>query len=277
LGGIAPEEARKAVAAGETGEATRAQDGGSLSDLLLGADVEPDDGSRVIAGACLALALAPTILHPPGGFAPPNAGWEYEGRYMTMTFNPDAAANNKKTETANKNETFNPLAQFESMKLDTAIPEAMRAFAGTAVMQSREAYEHAKTTLDAGIEAIERSYDAAGHAATALNRKIIDIAQRNVNSGFDLAKSLASAKNLAEMVELQGAYWRKQLEALMAQAEEVRELSVNASVDVAEPLKRHATHQAEQVRAMSKKVTAEAAEAIRRQASNLEQDLRRAS
>ena len=111
----------------------------------------------------------------------------------------------------------------------------------------------------------------------ALNRKIIDIAQRNVNSGFDLAKSLASAKNLAEMVELQGAYWRKQLEALMAQAEEVRELSVNASVDVAEPLKRHATHQAEQVRAMSKKVTAEAAEAIRRQASNLEQDLRRAS
>jgi hypothetical protein len=79
------------------------------------------------------------------------------------------------------------------------------------------------------------------------------------------------------MVELQGAYWRKQLEALMAQAEEVRELSVNASVDVAEPIKRHATHQAEQVRAMSQKVTAEAAEAIKRQASNLERDLRRAS
>jgi phasin len=190
---------------------------------------------------------------------------------MTTTFNPDAAANDKKME------TFNPLSQFESLQLDTAIPEAMRAFAGTAVMQSREAYERAKATLDAGVEAVERSYDAAGQAATALNRKIIDIAQRNVNSGFDLAKSLASAKNLAEMVELQGAYWRKQLEALMEQAEEVRELSVNASVDVAEPIKRHATHQAEQVRAMSHKVTAEAAEAFKRQASNLEQDLRRAS
>jgi phasin len=190
---------------------------------------------------------------------------------MTTTFNPDAAANDT------KRETFNPLSQFESLQLDTAIPEAMRAFAGTAVMQSREAYERAKATLDAGIDAVERSYDAAGQAATALNRKIIDIAQRNVNSGFDLAKSLASAKNLAEMVELQGAYWRKQLEALMEQAEEVRELSVNASVDVAEPIKRHATHQAEQVRAMSHKVTAEAAEAFKRQASNLEQDLRRAS
>ena len=190
---------------------------------------------------------------------------------MTMTFNPDAAANDKKTD------SVNPLAQFESLKFDTAIPEAMRAFAGTAVMQTREAYENAKATLDAGLEAVERSYDAAGQAAAALNRKIIDIAQRNVNSSFDLAKSLAGAKNLAEIVELQGAYWRKQLETLMAQAEEVRELSVNASADVAEPIKRHATHQAEQVRAMSKKVTAEAAEAIKRQASNLEQELRRVS
>jgi len=189
---------------------------------------------------------------------------------MTMTFNPDAAAN-KKTE------GFNPLAQFESLSFETAIPEAMRVFAGTAVTQTREAYERAKVTLDAGLEAMERSYDAAGHAAAALNRKIIDIAQRNVNSSFDLAKSLASAKNLAEVVELQGAFWRKQFDALMAQAEEVRELSVNASADVAEPIQRHATHQAEQVRAMSKKVTAEAAEAIRRQASNLEQELRRAS
>ena len=34
--------------------------------------------------------------------------------------------------------------------------------------------------------------------AVALNRKIIDIAQRNINSSFDLAKSLAGAKNLAE-------------------------------------------------------------------------------
>jgi len=45
--------------------------------LLLAADLEPDDdGSRVIARSCLALALAPTILHPPGGFAPPDAGGE---------------------------------------------------------------------------------------------------------------------------------------------------------------------------------------------------------
>jgi hypothetical protein len=41
--------------------------------------------------------------------------------------------------------------------------------------------------------------------AVALNRKILDIAQRNMSSGFDLAKSLAGAKNLADFVELQTA------------------------------------------------------------------------
>ena len=40
-----------------------------------------------------------------------------------------------------------------------------------------------------------------------------DIARRNLKSGFDLARNLAGAKNLAEIVELL-AYWRKQVGAL---------------------------------------------------------------
>jgi hypothetical protein len=49
-------------------------------------------------------------------------------------------------------------------------------------------------------------FDAANQGAVALNRKFIDIAQRNINSSFDLAKSLAGAKNLAEAMELQSTY-----------------------------------------------------------------------
>jgi hypothetical protein len=43
----------------------------------------------------------------------------------------------------------------------------------------------------------------------ALNRKIVDITERNINTGFDLATGLVRAKNLAEVVELHAAYWRK--------------------------------------------------------------------
>jgi phasin family protein len=71
----------------------------------------------------------------------------------------------------------------------------------------------------------------------ALNRKVIDITQRNINSGFDLAKSLAGAKNLAEAMELQASYWREQLGTLGAQAEEVRTLSTQVTADVTEPIK----------------------------------------
>jgi hypothetical protein len=41
------------------------------------------------------------------------------------------------------------------------------------------------------------------------------------------------------MVELQAAYWRKQIGTLTAQAEEVRELSTKVTADTAEALKAH--------------------------------------
>ena len=120
---------------------------------------------------------------------------------------------------------------------DAAVPKAVRAMAERAVDQSREVYDRSKDALDASVTTLERTFDAAGQGAVAFNRKIIDIAQRNVNSGFDLAKSLAGAKNLSEMVELQAAYWQKLLGALTSQAEEVRALSTKLVAAAGEPLK----------------------------------------
>jgi hypothetical protein len=51
----------------------------------------------------------------------------------------------------------------------------------------------------------ERSFHAVNQGTVAFNRKLIEIAQRNINSSFDLAKSLAGAKNFAEVMELQAA------------------------------------------------------------------------
>ena len=129
-------------------------------------------------------------------------------------------------------------AQFEELARDTEVPQAMRDLAEKNITQMRETYERAKDALEAVFESWERSFDAAGQGAVALNRKVIDIAQRNINSSFDLAKSLAGAKNLAEAMELQGAYWRKQLDTLTAQAEEVRTLSTRVAADASEPIKR---------------------------------------
>jgi phasin len=120
---------------------------------------------------------------------------------------------------------------------DADVPETVRAMVEKAVDQSREVYDRSKDALDASVATLGRTFDAAGQGAVAFNRKIIDIAQRNVNSGFDLAESLASAKNLSEMVELQAAYWQKLLGALTSQAEEVRALSTKVAAAASEPLK----------------------------------------
>ena len=161
---------------------------------------------------------------------------------MNTTYNPQVAANQARD--AYRNVT----AQLGLLGLDTAIPDAVRSVAEKTVAQSRDVYDKSKGALDASIATFERSFDAAGQGAVAFNRKIIDIAHRNLNSVFDLAKSLASAKDLAEMVDLQAAYWQKQFGALTAQAEEVRALSTKATAAAAEPIRAHMTNGMDELR-----------------------------
>jgi phasin len=159
---------------------------------------------------------------------------------MNESVNPKATAE-KARETSRKT-----AAQFEELAHDT--PEAMRAFAEKSIAQTREMYERSKDALESVRESWERSFDAASQGAVALNRKVIDIAQRNINSSFDLVKSLAGAKNLAEAMELHGAYWRKQLDALATQAEEMRALSTKVTANAAEPLKAQVTRGMDELR-----------------------------
>ena len=127
--------------------------------------------------------------------------------------------------------------QLGHLGLDTAVPEGVRALAEKNVAQTRDAYDRSRDAFDASLTTFERSFDAAGQGAAAFNRRIVDIARRNVDASFDLASSLAKAKNLADIVELQAAFWRKQFGVLTAQAEEVRALSMKVTADATEPIK----------------------------------------
>ena len=149
------------------------------------------------------------------------------------------------------NTTFNPQTaakQDNKNYRDVTTPEAVRVMAEKAVDQSREVYDRSKDALDASVATLERTFDAAGQGAVAFNRKIIEIAQRNVNSGFDLAKSLAGAKNLSEMVELQAAYWQKLLNTLTSQAEEVRALATKVAAAAGEPFKQQVKRGVDELR-----------------------------
>jgi hypothetical protein len=153
---------------------------------------------------------------------------------MNIALSPKATADKSR-------ETYRKTSALETVSPDTAFPEE-------SVAPRREAYERCKNELEAAVDTMARSFDALGQGASALNRKIIEIAQQNANSGFDLATSLASAKTLAEVVELRATYWRKQLSTLAAQAEEVRALSAKVAVDMATPIKAHVSRSIDNLR-----------------------------
>jgi hypothetical protein len=119
--------------------------------------------------------------------------------------------------------------------LANPFPQATREFAEKTVVQTPEAFDRSNVALEAAVDTPERTFDAAAQGAFALNRKIIEIARQNLDSSFDLAKSLVGAKNLAEIVELQAAYWGKLFGALRPQTEEVRTLASNVATNTVGP------------------------------------------
>src|SRR5262249_12524466 len=142
--------------------------------------------------------------------------------------------------TAPKSVTKNPrgthlktAVKFEELARYAQMPLSMRSLAEKSVVQTRELCERSFETV---LVSWDRFVDA-GQGAVALNRKAIDIARRNINTGFGLAASLARATNLVEVMELQAAYWNKQLEALAAQAGEIRTFSAKVTADVGAPIR----------------------------------------
>jgi hypothetical protein len=153
------------------------------------------------------------------------------GISVTVTHNPKAAADQARAAYRRTKD------QLVNLGLDTAVPEGVPALAEQAVAQTHAAYDRSFDAFDASLTTFERTFDAAGQGAAAFNRKIVDLARRNVDASFDLATSRAGAKDLADIVELRAAFLRKQFGVLTEQAGEVRALSAKVTAAAADPIK----------------------------------------
>lgn len=125
--------------------------------------------------------------------------------------------------------------QFEDFR-NAQVPPTLRDLAERNVSQTRALYERSKDAVQSVLVSWNKSFGAANQGAVAFNLKIIDMTERNISTGFDLAMNLAGAKNVAEAVEMQSAYWRKHLSQLQAQAEEVKALLSRLNANVTEPM-----------------------------------------
>jgi Phasin protein len=89
------------------------------------------------------------------------------------------------------------------------------------------------------VDPIEQSLKAAMPAAVAVNRKLVDIAQTNMNSGLELARELAGAKSPMEMMQLGMSFWQEHMSVFQAQAQELRTLSAALMTTANEPIRAH--------------------------------------
>jgi hypothetical protein len=110
----------------------------------------------------------------------------------------------------------NSAAHFE--QFPAQLPDTFRVLAEKNVAQTRELYGRSKDTLQAVLASWQKSFGAAGQGVTALNLRIIDVAERHIDAVFDLATGLAGAKNFADVMASHATYCRKQISNLSTQA-----------------------------------------------------------
>lgn len=90
---------------------------------------------------------------------------------------------------------------------------------------------------ESAAESWQRSFDAARLGTVEVNRLLLDIGRRNIASGFELGRSLATARTPMEAVQLQLAFFDERMRTLLHQAEALRALSVDLVARANEPIR----------------------------------------
>jgi phasin len=109
-------------------------------------------------------------------------------------------------------------------QIPTQLPPQIRELAEKNFERAREAFLGFIGAAQKATGSAEALPSGAKEAVT----KAISFAESNVNAAFDLAQKLLHAKDLQEVLALQGEYAKSQLAALQSQAKELGESAQSA-------------------------------------------------
>src|SRR6266700_8216868 len=92
------------------------------------------------------------------------------------------------------------------------IPPEMRALAEKSVEQAKQSIEGFISAAHRTVGVLEGQAETARKGAKDVSAKAMNFAERNITSSFDFAQKLVRAKDVQEMLELQAAYIRTQMQ-----------------------------------------------------------------
>jgi len=116
------------------------------------------------------------------------------------------------------------------------VPAVFREFAEKSIAQARDTYARMKTAAEDATDMVEDTYESAREGIFAIGVKTLDAAKENSDASFAFARDLFGVKTLAEMIELQTAFARKQFDAFGAQMKDLQELTQKCVTDAAKPV-----------------------------------------
>lgn len=138
----------------------------------------------------------------------------------------------------NKSKTADTIENVEFPSFDASkATDQIRAFAEKGVEQSKEAYAKLKTGAEETQKVLESTYETAKTVSSDLSLKTIAALRANADAGFSHLEALVGARSLSEVVELQTAFVRKQVETSVKQAKDFQAVATKAAEDVSKPVK----------------------------------------
>lgn len=135
--------------------------------------------------------------------------------------------------------TKNPASEMiEKAQADFAnMSESFRHMAEKSVAQSTEAYSQFKALAEDATSAAQQSFDAMREGVTVLSSKAMENAKVNAEAGVAFVEKVTKVKTFAEVLELQGEFFRTAFERLSSQAKEAQELAMKVTEKAAAPVK----------------------------------------
>ena len=108
------------------------------------------------------------------------------------------------------------------------IPKEMRSMAEASVEQARRTCEKFLATAQATAGSLEERGNSVRAGVKGIGSKAFSFAEANMQASLDYADSLAHARNLPEVMRLQGDYVKTQMRVLTEQASEMGHLMSQA-------------------------------------------------
>jgi phasin len=113
---------------------------------------------------------------------------------------------------------------------------AARRLSEQSTAQARHTFEKTSAAGEEATRRIEDTYAATNQVALEFHRKVLAIAQANIDAAFDCAQELLGVTSPSEFIEVATSHARQQVQAMTEQTRELAAVAQKAATDSIKPL-----------------------------------------